>query len=141
MIKPTIKNKSIANLYATGKYTTEQIAIWHKMTVRNVQRIAKAHGVIRSQAEANKLMAPLKHYKKIPVELRVKRKGLSHKLRFRIISEHPYCSNCGSRPDDGIRLEVDHIDENPSNNELSNLQVLCQRCNTGKSHLARFDKK
>lgn len=72
------------------------------------------------------------------MELRVKRKQLPSKKRYTTIAAHPFCSNCGSTPKQGVRLEVDHIDENPANNEDSNLQVLCSRCNVGKSHLIRF---
>lgn len=133
------KHQGIVALYKTGQYTTEQIAINYNVTVRQVQRIASKYGVIRTIAESNKLMAPLKHYHTIPLELRRKqRKYISNKRRFEIIAAHPYCNNCGMRPADGIRLEVDHIDEDATNNEATNLQVLCGACNTGKSHAVRF---
>lgn len=132
------QHKSIAQMYDSGKFTVEYIAKTYNIGVRQVQRIAKKHGVIRTIAEANKMAAPLKHYRKVPIELRVKRKGLTQKVRYQVIISHPYCTLCGMRPDDGIRLEVDRIDNNPSNNDLANLQVLCASCNTGKSHLDRF---
>lgn len=132
-------HKAIAKLYATGSYTTEHLASVYKVSARTIQRIATKHGVIRTQAEANKVSAPLKHYQTVPIELRVKRKHLSSKQRYAVIASHPYCNNCGSKPSEaGVRLEVDHIDENPMNNDSDNLQVLCRACNTGKSHLARF---
>lgn len=131
-------HQAIAKLYASGTFTTEKLARQYGVTTKTIQRIAKKHGVIRSQAEANRIIAPLKHYHTIPIELRVKRKHISAKLRFQTISNHPYCSVCGSRPLDGIRLEVDHIDENPLNNDPANLQVLCGGCNKGKSHLSRY---
>lgn len=134
------RDQAIKQLYLSGKYTTEQVAAWHHITPRAVQRIAKRDGYIRSQSESNKLMAPLKHYQTIPVEFRVKRKHISRRIRYMIISDHPYCTTCGSRPEDGVRLEVDHIDNNPQNNEDSNLQVLCGLCNVGKSQLDRFKK-
>ena len=134
------QHDSIAKMYQSEKYTTEYIAKTYNISTRQVQRIAKKLGVIRSLAEANKTAAPLKHYHHVPKHLRVQRKQISQKLRFTMISSHPYCSWCGSRPsnNNGTRLEVDHIDNNPLNNELSNLQVLCGSCNTGKSHLDRF---
>lgn len=132
------RHYGIVQLYKTGKYTTESIAKNYAVSVRQVQRLAKKAGVIRSQAEANRVAAPLKHYRTIPAELRVKRKQLSLKQRYATITAHPYCVTCGRRPDDGVRLEVDHIDEDATNNSAANLQVLCGQCNQGKSHLARF---
>lgn len=129
---------AVAKLYASGSFTTEQLAKQYNISVRQVQRIAKKKGVIRTQAEANRVAAPLKRYHTIPIEMRVKRKQLSNKIRYQVISAHPYCVVCGMRPDDGVRLEVDHIDENATNNDPANLQVLCGKCNTGKSHLHRF---
>ncbi len=126
-------------MYKSCKFTTEYIAKLYGVSVRQVQRIARNGGVIRDIAEANRVAAPLKHYHHVPIELRVKRKQISQKVRFQTISSHPYCSTCGGRVSDGFRLEVDHIDENPTNNDPSNLQVLCGSCNLGKSHLARFN--
>jgi 5-methylcytosine-specific restriction endonuclease McrA len=133
-----LKHAGVLALYKTGKYTTERIAKNYDISVRQVQRIAGKAGVIRSQAEANRVAAPLKNYRTIPIEMRVKRKQLGNKQRYIIISSHPYCVVCGMKPLDGVRLEVDHIDENPLNNDVSNLQVLCTKCNNGKSQLARF---
>lgn len=131
-------HKVIAKLYQSGEYKTETLAKEYGVTDKTIQRIARKHGVIRTQAEANKVAAPLKHYHTVPIELRAKRKWLTNKRRFELISSHPYCNNCGMRPDSGVRLEVDHIDEDATNNDPGNLQVLCGLCNTGKSHLARF---
>lgn len=56
-----------------------------------------------------------------------------------------YCENVDSRL--GFRctttilitaqLEVDHIDGNPSNNNIDNLQTLCGCCHTYKTHSAK----
>lgn len=132
------KHQTIARIYKSGKVTTENIAKQFLLTPRQVQRICKNAGVIRSQAEANRIAAPLKNYRTVPDEFKVKRKHITSKIRYQVISSHPYCAVCGMRPNDGVRLEVDHIDEDPTNNILSNLQVLCTKCNTGKSHVARF---
>ena len=133
------KHYSIIQLYKSGSYTTEYIAKLHSISTKQVQRIAKKAGVIRTQAEANKISVPLKNYQTVPVELRVKRKHISRKIRYQVIANQPYCTLCGMRPSDGVRLEVDHIDEDATNNDLSNLQVLCGACNVGKSHVARFN--
>lgn len=132
------KHLGVLALYKSGKFTTEQIARNYNLSPRQVQRIAKNAGIIRTLAESNKLIAPLKRYHTIPLELRVQRKQLSLKLRFAIIAANPFCTNCGRRPNQGIRLEVDHKDENPQNNDPTNLQVLCSKCNVGKSHGVRY---
>lgn len=57
----------------------------------------------------------------------------SNKLRKRLLREglvKPECSNCGraewlGRP---IPLELDHKDGDSSNNELTNLRVICPNC-------------
>lgn len=130
-------HQAIANLYKTAQYTTEQIAKNYNISTRQVQRIAKKLGVVRTQAEANRVIAPLKNYHRIPKELRVKRKQLTNRVRYDLISLQPYCTLCGSKPEHGIRLEVDHIDNNPSNNTNDNLQVLCNICNRGKYHSSK----
>jgi hypothetical protein len=66
---------AIANMYASGKYMTSKIASWYHITPKSVQRIAKKHGVLRTRAESNKLMAPYKDYSglRVPPELKVLR--------------------------------------------------------------------
>lgn len=133
-----IQNSKVLSMYLSGSHTTQSIANQFGITSRSVQRLAKKHGIIRTQAEANKVAAPYKNYHKTPTEFKAKRKHLSRKQRYTVINKHPYCVNCGLTPEQGIRLEVDHIDENATHNDISNLQVLCNLCNVGKSHLARF---
>lgn len=134
------KHQSVIQMYKSGRFTTEYIAKLYELSTRQVQRLCKEAGVIRTQAEANRVAAPLKNYHHVPIEFRVKRKHLSNKQRFIIISNHPYCSVCGLRVEDSIQLEVDHIDEDATNNNPSNLQVLCNLCNKGKHHLYAFGK-
>ena len=47
------------------------------------------------------------------------------------------CRMCGARPEHGARLHVDHIVPWIKGGEtvLENLQILCERCNVGKSDL------
>ncbi len=57
----------------------------------------------------------------------------SHRLRVRLISEQkllPKCSSCNLTEWLGnpMPLELDHIDGNHQNNELSNLRLLCPNC-------------
>lgn len=48
------------------------------------------------------------------------------------------CRMCGTRPEHGARLHVDHIIPWAKGGEtvLENLQILCERCNIGKSDLS-----
>lgn len=60
-------------------------------------------------------------------------------LRYQVISERGNkCECCGATPEHGVRLDVDHIKPRSKYPELalekSNLQVLCQPCNMGKSN-------
>jgi len=135
------KHSGVVAMYKSGKFTTEFIAKTYNLSPRAIQRIAHKYGVIRTQAEANRIAAPLKNYHHVPEHLKVKRKHISRKIRYLIIDEHPFCNKCGKRVIDGVRLEVDHIDENAENNDLTNLQVLCNLCNQGKSQLHRFPVK
>ena len=132
-LTPT-QNKEIAELYASQRHTTERIAVLYGVSTRTVQRIAKANGVVRTIPQANKAMAKFKtYYKKDPRDkAKNNRKTVPIKLRYKILSEHPYCSLCGRNVEQGVRLEIDHIDNDSSNNDPSNLQVLCGDCNIGK---------
>lgn len=48
-----------------------------------------------------------------------------------------YCEKCGSTE----KLEIDHIDANRSNNELSNLQTLCNSCHKIKTIQNKDNRK
>lgn len=125
------RDSLIAEDYKNAETTTEKIALKYEISTRQVQRIAKKLGIIRTQSEANKLMAKHKNYEGHKNPNKVTRKSLPKSLRYKLIKAHPFCTNCGNTP---IKcpLQVDHIDGDPSNNKLSNLQVLCMDCNYGK---------
>jgi len=61
--------------------------------------------------------------------------SIGESLRFDILKRDRYCQLCGATTSD-IRLEVDHIVPRTKGgtNDPSNLQVLCVRCNRGKSN-------
>lgn len=44
------------------------------------------------------------------------------------------CARCGFVPQHASQLDVDHIDEDHSNNDPSNLQTLCSNCHRLKTH-------
>ena len=125
------KYQLIADEYVSCLYTTEQIAQKYNISSRQVQRIVKALNVVRTISESNKLMAKYKDYSRHRSPNPIKRKTLPKAIRYKMIREHPFCTNCGNTPMQ-CPLQVDHIDGNPSNNDLLNLQVLCMDCNYGK---------
>jgi hypothetical protein len=59
------RDTKIAELYASGEYLTEQIAKSFNLTPRRVQQIAKANGVLRNLADANRIASPLKRKRRI----------------------------------------------------------------------------
>lgn len=59
------RDHEIARLYESGKYLTEHIARTFGMSRRRVQQIAKKHGVVRDNAEANRVATPLKRKRRI----------------------------------------------------------------------------
>jgi hypothetical protein len=44
------------------------------------------------------------------------------------------CEKCGFIPEHKSQLDVDHIDGNKKNNEVSNLQTLCANCHRLKTY-------
>ncbi|NKF49291.1 HNH endonuclease [Shewanella sp. WXL01] len=53
------------------------------------------------------------------------------------------CSCCGASPSTGAIMHVDHIKPRSKYPELalelSNLQILCEQCNLGKSNISEVD--
>jgi diadenosine tetraphosphate (Ap4A) HIT family hydrolase len=58
------------------------------------------------------------------------------RMRHHLLADHRYCAMCGLTPEDKVKLDIDHIIPRSmgGGNELSNLQVLCHRCNRGKGN-------
>ena len=128
----------IITLYESGMSSAELSAQFNR-TPRHIQRLLKKAGKIRTISESFKLAIKrgrMKYYKK-PEYLKVKRTGIPLKLRFFILKRDNFkCVLCGATAQDGTRIEIDHIDNNPKNNIESNLQVLCDKCNKGKAFMA-----
>ncbi|WP_449391053.1 HNH endonuclease signature motif containing protein [Eoetvoesiella caeni] len=60
------------------------------------------------------------------------------RLRDVVLSRDPICRHCW---DDYERItpstDVDHVDNNPANNDLDNLQGLCHSCHSRKTNVDR----
>ena len=64
-----------------------------------------------------------------------KRKRIKPKLRFTVLKRDNYtCQSCGATPQDGAKLEIDHIKPIAmgGSDDIENLQILCRECNLGK---------
>ena len=48
-----------------------------------------------------------------------------------------YCEDCGFVAIHAVQLDVDHIDGNHTNDDLSNLRTLCANCHRLKTQLNR----
>lgn len=49
------------------------------------------------------------------------------------VNKKGYCELCGFKAEHSIQLDVDHIDGNHKNNEISNLMTLCANCHRLKT--------
>lgn len=129
------RDKQIAKEYVGGDYP-KSLGIKYNISERQVQRIVRAAGVIRTQSESYILAIKQgrKTYSRLPPHLKKKRKHITDKMRYFIFQRDKFrCVLCGATAKECLRLEVDHIDENPTHNEELNLRILCNRCNCGKS--------
>lgn len=61
------RNYEICRAYASGRFTTEQIAKHFGLTRKQVQRIVREGGVGRTRAEGNRVAAPLKRKHRVRV--------------------------------------------------------------------------
>ena len=123
-IKDNVQNTTMTVFNLAKKYN---------VSTRTVQRLLVKYKLNRTVAEANKITVKLKDYSALrkPEYLKARRNKLPFGLRYKMIYEHPFCTLCHTKSDD-IPLQIDHIDNNSSNNKQDNLQVLCIDCNQGK---------
>jgi len=87
------------------------------------------NGSINSKPETFMKPAIARGYKKVV---------LYNKGKYKTVKVHTLVWDAfGSEPRNGMKLEVDHIDENKLNNRIDNLQLLTQRQNVSKGYLQR----
>ena len=66
------------------------------------------------------------------------RKRADLKARPYVVYKKSVCEECGCVPEHSRQLDVDHVDENHSNNDPSNLKTLCANCHRLKTHYQRL---
>src|SRR5689334_18112019 len=59
------RNLQICQSYVSEKYRTEQIAKFHQLTPRAVQKIVGQAGIVRTRAEGNRVASPLKSKRRL----------------------------------------------------------------------------
>lgn len=102
------------------------------ISVRQIQRLIKEEGITRdrSQAFINAIKKGRMTFHTNPNK--IIRKRLQNKIRYQVFETYGWkCCLCGNTAKNS-RIEIDHIDNNKNNNEVDNLQVLCEECNKGK---------
>lgn len=125
----------IEKLYREGMSSHEiKDTLGLSQTARSIQRRLRKVGLMRTMSEAfrNAIKRGRVIYTKSP---RRKRKKLQYADRLAILTRDNFrCIYCGNEAKDA-RLQVDHKDNNPLNNDPLNLQTLCEPCNKGKLYL------
>lgn len=128
--------EEIKSMYLSGLSSIE-IAEKIGKSPRQVQRYIASMGIVRDTKERfiNAIKRGRMLYTKMPLEQLKQRKYLPMKLRYQILNRDAFkCVQCGNTASEA-RIQVDHIDGNPSNNSIENLQTLCELCNKGKAYL------
>lgn len=103
---------------------------------RTIQRIISYYGITRSRKDTfnNAIKRGRMTYIKKPKELLKNRVTIPLKTRYKILTKYnSTCCLCGNTAKES-RIQIDHIDNNPSNNNEDNLQVVCEPCNKGKAY-------
>lgn len=116
--------KKKANDYGQAMY--EHDDFWFIKEMAQTVRTGKPWAALKEVA-----------FDKQPDLKRTRRHHIKAKTRVDVLVRDKYtCQMCGAKSKDGAVLEIDHIHPVSlgGSNELSNLQVLCRECNSGKSN-------
>lgn len=128
-------HEQVKKLYIDGYSAQEIIDLLKiKTTPRSIQRLVKKWGISREVGDAfrNAIARGRVRYVKKDLALLTKRSRLKPGLRYKILERDNFrCRLCGCDASKSL-LEVDHIDNDATNNDESNLQTLCYECNIGK---------
>lgn len=127
----------IIKLYKEGNSSQEiKDLLKLEVTVRSIQRYIKQQGISRTVKESFQLAIKKGRvsYEKSP-QKRKKRTRLM--IRYQVLERDNFkCVKCG-KTSTQTQIEIDHINEDPSDNRLENLQTLCEWCNKGKYQLLK----
>ena len=63
------------------------------------------------------------------------------KLRERVLARDPICQECYRRGHITVATDADHINGDPSDNSMRNLQGLCHSCHSRKTMIERHGSK
>lgn len=127
-------DKALAH-YESYDMSVKEIAAMSGVTARTVERWAAKAGIVRELQTAQSMSARYRDYVSVSSKQKLninKRKPIRRAVRLLLLETYPYCMQCGATPEQGVRLEIDHINNDPSDNRMENLQVLCRSCNMGK---------
>ena len=129
----------IIDLYQSGLSSLEIVEHFKEKyniitSPRNIQHYIKQAGIVRTYSEAKLLAIKNKRhiYKKKPEHEKYHGRGIQVKLRLSIFERDKFvCQLCGNGKHNGSSIEIHHIDKNPKNNNIDNLQTLCFLCHRG----------
>lgn len=129
------KDVQVKALYLSGLSSLE-IAEKESIHPRAVQRIVRRLGITRDAKKrfVNAIKRGRMKYERMPKEQLKQRKGMTIKLRYHILQRDGYrCSQCGNTAKEA-RIQVDHINNDATDNREENLIALCELCNKGKAY-------
>lgn len=108
----------------------------------NGGRINESRNGFRNYDELLELYKEWENGNKYEVTKRQERKIMNDDIRYNVLKRDNFtCQKCGITSKDGAKLEVDHIIPLSKGGKtvMSNLQTLCDRCNSGKSDKTKED--
>ena len=113
-------------------YTEIECALCGKKRMARTAKMKSKSGLYFCSKEcknkaqrSEKNIIPAKHYSGT---------GLRSYIQIARRNYEPICVSCGYKEDSRL-LDIDHIDSNRKNNDLSNLQVLCVMCHAKKTRV------
>lgn len=108
----------------------------------NGGRINESRNGFRNYDELLELYKEWENGNKYEVTKRQERKIMNDDIRYNVLKRDNFtCQKCGITSKNGAKLEVDHIIPLSKGGKtvMSNLQTLCDRCNSGKSDKTKED--
>lgn len=108
----------------------------------NGGRVNESRNGFRNYEELLELYKEWENGNKYEVTKRQERKNMNDDIRYNVLKRDNFtCQKCGITSKDGAKLEVDHIIPVSKGGKtvMSNLQTLCDRCNSGKSDKTKED--